>query len=171
MRGRCVCSLSGPAECGNRRRGRPCPERKRLTDKRLWVWCCRCGVGRTRRGRRNRSRRLVLRRTDRAKPGRKEKAAAGSKTPANTQSTWNGRSGHRKPPLIILPRADPHATQHTQMRGGPRTTPTLPRLTMHAFTYDTRRWRGLEVKVPQAMGRRYDRPWEIPRRGCRNRLP
>jgi hypothetical protein len=55
------------------------------------------------------------------------------------------------PPHHTSPRG-PHATQHTHMRGGPRMTPVLPRLTMHAFTYDTPVWRGLKLKFLKQWG-------------------
>jgi hypothetical protein len=147
-----VCSLSGPARCGSRRRRRAATrDRRRLTDKRRWNcrrrWrrCCRRDA--------SRDRRLAARRRDvRAKPDRREKAAVGSEKPANTQSTWNGRSGHRKPPLITLsPRGPSRYATHTKRVVARERHPPAA-LEMHAFAYDTRCWRGLELKFLKQWG-------------------
>ena len=50
-----------------------------------------------------------------AKPLCREEAAA-NKTAANTQITWNGPTGHRKPLFIFNPARPPHAyATHTHM--------------------------------------------------------
>src|ERR1700761_7845636 len=51
-----------------------------------------------------------------AKTDCRERAAV-SRTPTNTQSTWNGRCGHRKTPLIRHPRAADPRLRNTHTLG------------------------------------------------------